>query len=56
MKRKTITSLLDFAELCVQEKWPTHRVFELALELARLRDRARLREMKNRVAVGNEND
>lgn len=59
MTRKTVTKLLDFAELCVQGKWPSHqadRVFELALELAKARDNKMLLGMRSRLGVENQND
>jgi len=59
MTRKTVTKLLEFAELCVQEMWPSHqadRVFEVALELAKARDSGMLAEMRNRLRVENSND
>jgi hypothetical protein len=59
MTRKTVTRLLDFAQLCVQEMWPSHqanRVFELVLELAKARDNKMLLRMRNRLGVENSND
>jgi len=59
MTRKTVTRLLDFAELCVQEMWQTHqadRVFELVLELAKARDNKMLLRMRNRLGVENSDD
>jgi len=58
MTRKIITKLLEFAELCVQEMWPSHqadRVFEVVLELAKARDNKMLLRMRNRLGVENSN-
>lgn len=59
MTRKTTTKLLAFAEACNQKSWRTDqadRVFEVALELAKARDRGMLAEMRNRLGVEASND
>jgi HD superfamily phosphohydrolase len=59
MTRKTVSRLLAFAEACNQKSWRTDqadRVFELVLELAKLRDNKMLLRMRNRLGVENSND
>lgn len=58
MTRKTLTRLVDFAELCTEEMWRTgqaHRTFELAIQLAIARDNIFLDEIIS-LGVENSND